>query len=311
VLNNLFLATATATVFLGTLYPLFLDAYSGDSVSVGAPFYSRTFVPLMVPLVAAMGVGPFLAWKRADLAGVLGRLKLAAGVAVAAVLAALYLERGGPVLALFGVALAAWLFSASLLEWAGRVKLLRVPLADSLRRARNLPRSAYGMTLAHAGLAVAIAGMTASAAWKTEEILVLRPGDSVQVAGTSYLFEGVERSQGPNYQSDTATITVTRDGRRIARLSPEKRLYPVQNMPTTEAAIHTTGLADLYVALGDSDGQGGWTVRIFHEPLVPWIWAGSLFMVLGGFISLTDRRLRFGAPARRRAARGAGETAKA
>jgi cytochrome c-type biogenesis protein CcmF len=311
VLNNLFLATATATVFLGTLYPLFLDAYSGDSVSVGAPFYSRTFVPLMVPLVAAMGVGPFLAWKRADLAGVLGRLKLAAGLAVAAVLAALYLERGGPVLALFGVALAAWLFSASLLEWAGRVKLLRVPLADSLRRARNLPRSAYGMTLAHAGLAVAIAGMTASAAWKTEEILILRPGDSVQVAGTSYLFEGVERSQGPNYQSDTATITVTRDGRRIARLSPEKRLYPVQNMPTTEAAIHTTGLADLYVALGDSDGQGGWTVRIFHEPLVPWIWAGSLFMVLGGFISLTDRRLRFGAPARRRAARGAGETAKA
>jgi cytochrome c-type biogenesis protein CcmF len=311
VLNNLFLATATATVFLGTLYPLFLDAYSGDSVSVGAPFYSRTFVPLMVPLVAAMAVGPFLAWKRADLAGVLGRLKLAAGLAVAAVLGALYLEQGGPVLALFGVALAAWLFAASILEWAGRVKLLRVPLADSLRRAAKLPRSAYGMTLAHAGLAVAIAGMTASAAWKTEEILILRPGDSVQVAGTSYLFEGVERSQGPNYESETAAITATRDGRIIARLRPEKRLYPVQNMPTTEAAIHTTGLADLYVALGDPDGKGGWTVRIFHEPLVPWIWAGSLIMVLGGFVSLSDRRLRVGAPTRRRAARGAGQTAKA
>jgi cytochrome c-type biogenesis protein CcmF len=158
---------------------------------------------------------------------------------------------------------------------------------------------------------VAIAGMTASAAWKTEEILILRPGDSVQVAGTSYLFEGVERSQGPNYQSETATITVTRDGRRITRLSPEKRLYPVQNMPTTEAAIHTTGLADLYVALGDPDGKGGWTVRIFHEPLVPWIWAGSLIMVLGGFVSLTDRRLRVGAPTRRRAARSAAQTAKA
>jgi cytochrome c-type biogenesis protein CcmF len=311
VLNNLFLATATATVFLGTLYPLFLDAYSGDSVSVGAPFYSRTFVPLMVPLVAAMAVGPFLAWKRADLAGVLGRLKLAAGLAVAAVLGALYLEQGGPVLALFGVALAAWLFAASILEWAGRVKLLRVPLADSLRRAAKLPRSAYGMTLAHAGLAVAIAGMTASAAWKTEEILILRPGDSVQVAGTSYLFEGVERSQGPNYESETAAITATRDGRIIARLRPEKRLYRVQNMPTTEAAIHTTGLADLYVALGDPDGKGGWTVRIFHEPLVPWIWAGSLIMVLGGFVSLSDRRLRVGAPTRRRAARGAGQTAKA
>jgi cytochrome c-type biogenesis protein CcmF len=311
VLNNLFLATATATVFLGTLYPLFLDAYSGDSVSVGAPFYSRTFVPLMVPLVAAMAVGPFMAWKRADLAGVLSRLKLAAGLAVAAVLGALYLEQGGPVLALVGVALAAWLFAASILEWAGRVKLLRVPLADSLRRAAKLPRSAYGMTLAHAGLAVAIAGMTASAAWKTEEILILRPGDSVQVAGTSYLFEGVERSQGPNYQSETATITATRDGRIIARLSPEKRLYPVQNMPTTEAAIHTTGLADLYVALGDPDGKGGWTVRIFHEPLVPWIWAGSLIMVLGGFVSLSDRRLRVGAPTRRRPARGAAETAQA
>jgi cytochrome c-type biogenesis protein CcmF len=311
VLNNLFLATATATVFLGTLYPLFLDAYSGDSVSVGAPFYSRTFVPLMVPLVAAMAVGPFLAWKRADLAGVLGRLKLAAGLAVAAVLAALYLAQGGPVMALFGVALAAWLFAASILEWAGRVKLLRVPLADSLRRAAKLPRSAYGMTLAHAGLAVAIAGMTASAAWKTEEIVILRPGDNVQVAGTSYLFEGVERSQGPNYQSETAAITATRDGRIIARLRPEKRLYPVQNMPTTEAAIHTTGLADLYVALGDPDGKGGWTVRIFHEPLVPWIWAGSLIMVLGGFVSLSDRRLRVGAPTRRRAARGAGQTAKA
>ena len=311
VLNNLFLATATATVFLGTLYPLFLEAYSGDSVSVGAPFYSRTFVPLMVPLVAAMAVGPFLAWKRADLAGVLGRLKLAAGAAVVAVLTALYLERGGPVLALLGVALAAWVFAASILEWAGRIKLLRVPLRDSLRRAANLPRSAYGMTLAHAGLAVAIAGMTASATWKTEEILVMRPGDSVLVAGTSYLFEGVERSQGTNYQSDTATITVTRDGRRITRLSPEKRLYPVQNMPTTEAAIHTTALADLYVALGDPDGKGGWTVRIFHEPLVPWIWVGSLIMVLGGFISLTDRRLRVGAPTRRRAARAAPETAKA
>ncbi len=311
VLNNLFLATATATIFLGTLYPLFLEAYSGDSVSVGAPFYSRTFVPLMVPLVAAMAVGPFLAWKRADLAGVLGRLKLAAGLAVAAFLAALYLERGGPVLALFGVALAAWVFAASILEWAGRIKLLRVPLADSLRRAAKLPRSAYGMTLAHAGLAVAIAGMTASTAWKTEEILVMRPGDSVLVAGTSYLFEGVERSQGPNYRSDTATITVTRDGRRITRLRPEKRLYPVQNMPTTEAAIHTTALADLYVALGDPDGKGGWTVRIFHEPLVPWIWVGSLIMVLGGFISLTDRRLRVGAPTRRRAARGGAQTAKA
>ena len=299
VLNNLLLATATATVFLGTLYPLLLEAFDGSKVSVGAPFYNATFVPLMAPLVAAMAVAPFLPWKRADLAGVLGRLKIAAGCALAAALAAYYLQRGGPVLAVLAVALAAWLFAGVLLEWAERVKLLRIPLADSLRRARSLPRSAYGMSLAHAGMAIAIAGMTASAAWKTEEILIMRPGEAVVVAGNSYRFDGVAQSEGPNYLSETAELTVTRDGRRIALLTPEKRLYPVQNRPTTEAAIHTTGLADLYVALGDPDGQGGWTVRIYHEPLVPWIWAGALMMMLGGIVSLTDRRLRVGAPARR------------
>ncbi len=299
VLNNLLLATATATVLLGTLYPLFLEALGGGRVSVGAPFFNLTFVPLMVPLVVAMAAGPLLAWKRADLAGVLAKLKLAAGVTVAVGLTTLYLERGGPVLAVLGMALAAWLFFGTLTEWAERVKLLRVPLGESLSRARRLPRSAYGMTLAHAGLAIAIAGMTASAAWKGEVITVLRPGESVELAGYSYRLDGVERLPGPNYTSDTATFSVTRGGRPYVVLRPEKRLYPVQNMPTTEAAIHTTGLRDLYAVIGDPDGAGGWTVRIYHEPLVPWIWIGCLVMVLGGAVSLSDRRLRIGAPTRR------------
>jgi cytochrome c-type biogenesis protein CcmF len=141
--------------------------------------------------------------------------------------------------------------------------------------------------------------MTASAAWKGEAITVLRPGESVELARYSYRLEGVEQRQGPNYSSDTATFTVTRDGRPVAVLTPEKRLYPVQNMPTTEAAIHTTGLRDLYAVIGDPDGTGGWTVRIYHEPLLPWLWVGCLLMVLGGAVSLSDRRLRIGAPSRR------------
>jgi cytochrome c-type biogenesis protein CcmF len=166
------------------------------------------------------------------------------------------------------------------------------------------------MTFAHAGIAVAILGITASAAWKVEEVTVMRPGQSVDVGGYTYRFDGVEAVQGPNYQSDVGRFTVFRDGRPSAELLPEKRLYPVQNVPTTEAAIRTTGLADLYVVLGDPDRAGGWTVRIYHEPLVPWIWGGALLMMLGGVISLSDRRLRIGVPARSRQA-SAAATARA
>ncbi|MEE8535131.1 MAG: cytochrome c-type biogenesis CcmF C-terminal domain-containing protein, partial [Kiloniellales bacterium] len=301
VINNLLLAAGCATVFLGTLYPLFLEAVSGDKVSVGPPFYAKTFVPIMAPLIAVMAAGPFLAWKRADLGGVLGRLKVALAAAVAVALLTLYLERG-PVISILAMGLAGWLFVGALAEWATRIKLFRAPLGESLRRAVYLPRSAHGMTLAHAGLAIAIVGITAAASWKLEEVRVMHPGESMELAGYAYRFDGVRQIQGPNYSSDMATFTVSRGGRTIARLTPEKRLYPVQNMPTTEAGIHTTVLADLYTVIGDSDGAGGWTVRIFHEPMILWIWVGALIMILGGVVSLSDRRLRIGAPTRRRAA---------
>ena len=298
VLNNLLLTAACATVFLGTLYPLFLEAVTGDKISVGPPFYNRTFVPIMVPLIAVMAVGPLLSWKRADLAGVASRLKLAFAAAVLAALGAVALE-GGPVLAVLAMGLAAWLFAGTLAEWADRIKLFRAPLGDSLRRARGLPRSAHGMTLAHIGMAVAIAGMTASASWNTESVQYMRPGESVDLAGYTYRLDSVDQVQGPNYTSNMARVTVSRGERVITQLTPERRLYTVQNMPTTEAGIYTTGLSDLYVVIGDSDGAGGWTVRIFNEPLVPWIWVGSLLMIFGGVVSLTDQRLRRGALARR------------
>jgi cytochrome c-type biogenesis protein CcmF len=305
VINNLFLAAACAAVFLGTLYPLFLELLTDgeQKVSVGPPFFNATFAPLMVPLVFLMAIGPLLPWKRADLAGALARLKLAALAAVAAALLAWYVSAGGPILAVAALGLAAWLFVGTLVEWADRVKLFRVAPGESWRRARSLPRAAHGMTLAHAGLAVVMAGAIGSSVWKSEVVTNLRPGETVAIAGYDLRFEGVERHAGPNYSADRAAFTVTRDGEAIAVMFPEKRVYAVRAMPTTEAAIRTTLLADLYAVIGDADGQGGWTVRVYYEPLVPWIWVGCLVMVAGGLTSLSDRRLRVGAPHR-------GDTAK-
>ncbi len=298
ILNNLLLSVACATVFLGTMYPLIAETF-GYKATVGAPFFNLTFLPIMTPLVAAMALGPFLSWKRTDLAGVVGRLKFAFLAAILATAITLYMQQG-PVIPVLAMGLAVWLFAGAVIEWSGRIKLFQTAPGDSLRRAIGLPRSAHGMTLAHAGMAVVIAGMVASSTWKVEEILIMRPGDTTSVAGYDYRLEKVERIKGPNYISDTATITVTRDGKAVTEQKPEKRIYTVQNTPTTEAAIYTTALADLYTAIGDPDGKGGQTVRIFFEPLVPWIWIGSLMMMLGGVISLSDRRLRVGAPRRKR-----------
>ena len=300
VLNNLLLSTATATVFIGTLYPLLLQAIGGGQVSVGPPFFNATFLPLMIPLVAAMAVGPLMAWKRGDLPGALGRLKMAAVLTLVVVLGAAYAHSGGPVLALVGMAAAAWAVVGAVVELAERIGLFRVPLAASWSRAKGLPRSAWGLTLAHAGVGIAIAGMTASTAWESERIELMRPGDTLQIAGYDVTFHGVQRADGPNYLADQGELEVTVDGRHVATLTPQKRWYPVAQMATTEAAIHTTWLADIYAALGDARDDGAWTVRLHHHPLVPWIWLGSCVMTLGGMISLADRRLRVGAPVRRR-----------
>jgi cytochrome c-type biogenesis protein CcmF len=299
VLNNLLLATATATVFLGTLYPLVLDALGAGKVSVGPPYFNATFVPLMIPMVALMAVGPLLSWKRADLAGALSRLKLGFAAAAVIALAAWYVQGGGPVLAVLAIAAAAWLFAGTLIEYAERIRLFRAPARESLSRARSLPRSAYGMTVAHAGLAIAIAGMASTAAWKAESIQVMQPGDVVEVAGYAFTFEGVRQVEGPNYTAERGRFTVRRGGDEVATLLPEKRVYTVREQTTTEAAIHTTGFHDLYAVIGDEAEGGGWVTRFYHHPLVPWIWGGAVIMVLGGAISLSDRRYRVGASARR------------
>jgi cytochrome c-type biogenesis protein CcmF len=304
VLNNLLLTTACATVFLGTLYPLFLDALGGGKVSVGPPFFNATFGPLMVPVIAIAAIGPLLPWKRADLAGAIGRLKLALVVALAVSFLAWYLTTGSvPSWAPIGMGLAAWLFIGSLVEFAERIKLFRLSALKSWNRARHLPRSAYGMTMAHCGVALVLAGIIGSQAWQVETIRVMAPGDSVEMAGYEFAFRGVRQLKGPNYNIDRGEFVVTRGGVPVTRLFPEKRFYTVQKMLTTEAAIHTTWIADLYVAIDESraaagEGDGSWSIRIYYNPLVPWIWLGAVIMMLGGLVSLSDRRLRIGAPRR-------------
>lgn len=301
-LNNVLMATGAGTVLLGTLYPLFADALNLGKVSVGPPFFNSVFVPLMVPMVLAMAVGPLMSWKRSDLAGVLGRMKVVLGLTVAAAIAIWFLQGGssGPWWAVGGMALAVWLLLGTLAEWAERVKLFKVPASESLRRAARLPRAAWGMTLAHGGLAVFIAGATASSAWKQESVQSQHIGQAVTVAGYTFTLTDVQDVPGPNYLATTGFFDVSKDGKTFATMTPAKRTYKMPPRPTTEAAIVGTFLGDVYAVIGDKDAAGGYVTRLYFNPLVPWMWVGALVMVVGGLVSLSDRRHRIGAPTRAR-----------
>ena len=300
-LNNILLATCAATVFLGTLYPLFLDAVGGPKLSVGAPFFNSTFVPLMVPVLIAMAAGPLLSWKRGDLLGALQRLGAAFAAAGIVTLGLLYATYGGPVLAVLGLGLAAWTFMGVLTELAERLRLFRISPAESLRRAINLPRAALGMTLAHLGMAITVAGISASA-FEVEHLAVVPVGGDFDLAGYSMHFDKVQRLQGPNYVAEQATIQVRRDGRTIAVMYPERRFFALQNQTTSVTAIRTSPAFDLYLALGEAADANGWTIRAYWKPMISWIWGGALVMAFGGVVSLSDRRWRIGAAARARPA---------
>jgi cytochrome c-type biogenesis protein CcmF len=298
-LNNFLLTVAAASVLLGTLYPLFIDVLELGKVSVGAPYFESVFVPMMIPMIMVMGIAPFLKWKRGDFKSATAKLKIALVITViGGGLTWMIIDRASA-LAAFGMALAIWLFVATLTELAMRIKLFQVPLGDSARRLLRQPRASWGMTLAHAGLAIAIAGMTASSAWRVEKIQVMKFGDSVNVAGYTYTLKSVNEIKGPNYSATRGRFTVTKGDSFNLILEPEKRVYTTRNMPTTEAAIHPTFLGDLYAVVGDRDEKsGGYITRLYFNPLVPWMWTGALIMVLGAGISLSDRRHRVGAPAK-------------
>ena len=299
-LNNLLLTTAAATVLLGTLYPLFLDVVTKQKVSVGPPFYVMTFVPLMVPLVMAMAVGPMLPWKRADLWAALARLKLAFAMTAAAALLTLAIAGVQSIGAACGLALAAWIFTATLVELGERLKLFGEPLGGVLRRAWRLPRAAWGMTLAHGGMAVTIAGIAGSTAWTEENIVNAIPGQSFDIAGYTIALDSVNEVKEIDHTATRAQMRLLRDGKLIEPMQSEKRFYPVENGTATGVAIRTNFISDVYAVIGDPDGKGGYVLRLYHNALVPWIWLGAAGMALGGLVSLTDRRHRVGAPARRR-----------
>jgi cytochrome c-type biogenesis protein CcmF len=296
VFNNLFLVTACLSVFIGTLYPLALEAVTGEKISVGPPFFNLAFGPLFLPLLFAVPFGPLLAWKRGDLLGVAQRLIAAAGLALVGIAVTFLVTDGGPVLAPFGVGLAVFAMAGALTDLVERVGLLRLPLSTAVARARGLPRSAFGTALAHFGLGVSLLGIVCVTTGGTERIVALKPDETVTIDSYALTFDGLVTRQGPNYRELIGKFTVRQGGNVIGVMEPSKRTFPARTTSTTEAALLTRGVSQLYLSLGDAEADGSIALRLYHKPLVLLIWLGAVVMVAGGALSLSDRRLRIGAP---------------
>jgi cytochrome c-type biogenesis protein CcmF len=301
VLNNLFLATACATVFIGTLYPLALEVLTGEKISVGAPFFNFTFLPLIVPLLLLLPLGQTLAWKRGNFLGTAQRLYAVFGISLLATIAMFALQHGGPAAALLGVGLGVYLVLGSINEIVSRSWSRGAPLSVAWRKARGLPRSAWGTSIAHAGVGLTVIGIAATA-WGVESIGSLKLGERLKAGDYEVRLEQVTPRVEANYREDVAVLTVISAGRELGTIETMKRLYVARGMPTTEAGILTTGLGQIYASIGEVQADGSIGMRLYHKPLVLLIWIGSLVMAAGGALSLTDRRLRIGAPARARVA---------
>ncbi|MEY9183512.1 cytochrome c-type biogenesis protein CcmF [Bradyrhizobium sp. USDA 326] len=296
VLNNLLLTVACAVVLFGTLYPLAMEMLSDFKMSVGAPFYNLTFAPLFTLLLLAVPFGPMLAWKRGDLLGVMQRL-LAAGVAgLVAVAIAWGWATGGSTLAPLAIGLGVFVIAGAVTDIVERTGLVRLPFATVLQRSRGLPRSAWGTAFAHAGLGVALIGIVCETTWNSEHIATMKPNDVAHVAGYDLKLDGLFQRQGPNYREMIAEFKISRDGEALTVMTPSKRSFTTRGSSTTEAALLTRGASQLYVSLGDATAEGAIAVRIYYKPMVLLIWWGPVLMAFGGVLSLSDRRLRVGAP---------------
>ncbi|HRZ02642.1 MAG TPA: cytochrome c-type biogenesis CcmF C-terminal domain-containing protein, partial [Burkholderiaceae bacterium] len=299
-MNNVLLVVAMGAVFLGTMYPLFLDAIAGTKISVGPPYFDAVFAPLMAPLVFLMGVGPLSRWKEAKIPDLATRLRWAAAVAVVtAVLVPVVLGRWSWIVS-GGLLLAFWIVASAVVNVREHIRNVRGSL---LTRLASQPRAFWGMNLAHLGVAIFIIGVTLVKGYETERDVRMAVGDVVSVGGFTFKFEGVQEVQGPNYVAARGTFDVSKNGRFIEKLYPEKRSYLSNRaMPMTEAAIDSSIIGDIYVSLGEPVGGDAWTVRAYYKPFVTWIWWGCVAMALGGLVALSDRRYRF---ARRREASAA------
>ena len=300
VFNNVFLTTAAATVLVGTLYPLVVEALSGAKISVGAPFFNITFGPLMIPLLMLVPIGPLLSWKRADLYPALQRLFWVAGLALLAVIITLAFTSGEPVLASLGIGLAVWVMVGAFAEIWTRTGIGKTSASNVFSRLSGLPRSMWGTALGHFGLGVILLGVVTVSVFEQESVAEVAPGETISVAGYGIAFQGVTPVTGPNYTETVANLVVTSPSGSLFTMKPAKRVYQVRGMPTTEVAIRTIGFSQLYISLGDLSAGGKLVIRAWWKPLVTLIWIGAIFMVAGGAISLSDRRLRVGVAKRAR-----------
>jgi len=292
-INNILLVCATATVFLGTFYPLVIDALSGKKITVGPPYFNMTFAPIMAALILFMAVGPLVKW-RSDSFKRLGPALIRMGLAVAVGLGLVFLI-GKSVFGAVGIGLAIWLIAGTLVNYARKLRVgASASSASNLwRRFRLLPGAAHGFVLAHIGLAVSVIGITGMAVWASEGVDRLKLGEQILVAGYEFELTEVSEVRGSNYFAEAASITISRGDRQIGFLNAERRFYPVEQNTTTEGAMDVGPTRVLFAALGEGNAETGWIVRVYYHPLVIWIWIGALMMAFGGFVSLADRRFGF------------------
>ncbi len=297
VLNNVILAVSALVVFVGTIWPLIAELFFDRKLSVGPPFFNTAFTPFMIALAIILPFGSLIPWKRGRVSRAWQALKIPLVLVLALVGLVFAMQSGRSVLGPFGVALGVWVIAGSVVEiWqrAGNK-------GARLRRLKGLPRADWGKAVAHAGFGVTIIGIAALTAWETEDIRVVQTDEWFEVAGYDFSLRAVRDVAGPNYVSTMGDVDVRRAGREtlLATLHPEKRIYPVAEMPTTEAAIRNGVFRDIYVVIGDEQTGGGWAVRTYIKPFANWIWAGCIIMALGGGLSMSDRRHRVGAGAAR------------
>ncbi len=287
--NNVLLVVATATILMGTLYPLVLDALDLGKISVGPPYFNAVFVPLMIPLVIVLGIGPLSRWKQDDFGRLAKILRYA--LVVSLVLGVLWpwmlFGKLDPMV-IVGATISIWLVACILLDLFYRIR----HKSSFWKGLTGQPLSFYGMSLAHLGVAITVVGITFTSYYSLEKDLRMAPGDQLELGGYLFQFDGIKDAHGPNYTSTKGVISVTRDGEPVGTMYTEKRNYTVQQMPMTEAGINPGLFRDLYVAMGEPLGDGGWAMRIYYKPFIRWIWLGSLFMAFGGILAASDRRYR-------------------
>ncbi len=295
VFNNILLAVSAIVVFIGTIWPLVAEMFFDRQLSVGAPFFEAAFTPFMVVLAIILPFGALMPWKRAKLGKLVRPLVPAMVLAVAVALLAWSIQTERTILGPVGFLLGVWLVGGAATDlWS---RLGRGPVSGRFGRMLRLPRADWGRVTAHAGLGVIFMGISGLMAWQVEDIRVANSAEPFEVADLTLMIREIRQVEGPNYLSTTADIVVSKNGEEVALLQPEKRVYPVQAMPTTEAAIDNGFWRDIYVVIGDPQDNGGYAVRTFIKPFANWIWAGSLIMALGGLLSLSDRRYRVAAGA--------------